>query len=54
MARQFLACLERQTSLEACLSCFPYDVLRLESSIGMFYEYYDLANQENQENGSGG
>ena len=41
-ASQFLECLDQQKTLEDCLQCFPYQVLRPESSIQTFYNFYNL------------
>ncbi len=42
MAREFVARLERQSSLEALEECFPLQVLGLEASVRDFYELYGL------------
>ena len=41
-ATQFLDCLNNQKTVEACLQCFPYQVLRPECPIGIFYKFYNL------------
>ncbi len=41
-ATQFLACLSKQKTVEGCLQCFPYQVLRPECSIEKFYNFYNL------------
>ncbi len=41
-AAQFLECLNEQKTVEGCLQCFPYQVLRPECSIGTFYDFYNL------------
>ena len=41
-ASQFLKCLGKQQTTEDCLQCFPYQVLRPECSIGIFYDFYNL------------
>jgi hypothetical protein len=41
-ATQFLACLDNQKTVEGCLRCFPYQVLRPECSIETFYNFYSL------------
>lgn len=41
-AAQFLQCLAQQESVEACLMCFPYAVLRPECSIEAFYQFYNI------------
>ena len=41
-AAQFLACLKAQKTVEGCLQCFPYQVLRPECSIEIFYDFYNL------------
>lgn len=43
-ARQFYENLERQTSLDSCISSFPFDVLRLEFSIAAFYDFYNVSS----------
>ena len=40
-ASQFLACLKTQKTVEGCLQCFPYQVLRPECSIETFYDFYN-------------
>ena len=40
-ATQFLECLSNQKTLEGCLQCFPYQVLRPECPIGTFYKFYN-------------
>ena len=42
IAHQFLTCLAQQKSLPDCLACFPYDVLRLQAPIDMFYAHYQI------------
>ena len=42
MAEKFLQAMETQKTLEGLKNCFPYRVLRLESSIDDFYLYYGL------------
>lgn len=39
---QFLECLDEQKTIEDCLQCFPYQVLRPECSIEIFYKFYNL------------
>ena len=41
-ATQFLECLDNQKTVEGCLQCFPYQVLRPECSIETFYDFYNL------------
>lgn len=41
-ASQFLKCLDKQKTIENCLQCFPYQVLRPECSIETFYKFYNL------------
>ena len=41
-AEAFLDCLEEQTTLGGCLSCFPLEKLRLECPISVFYEHYEI------------
>ena len=41
-AGQFLECLDKQKTVEDCLKCFPYQVLRPECDIQVFYDFYDL------------
>ena len=41
-AAQFLVCLKAQKTVEGCLQCFPYQVLRPECSIEIFYDFYNL------------
>ena len=41
-ASQFLECLGKQQTIEGCLQCFPYQVLRPECSIEIFYNFYNL------------
>ncbi|MDE0399101.1 MAG: hypothetical protein OXL96_14985 [Candidatus Poribacteria bacterium] len=41
-AAQFLACLKAQKTVEGCLQCFPYQVLRPECAIETFYDFYIL------------
>ena len=41
-AAQFLDCLSKQKTVEGCLQCFPYQVLRPECSIETFYNFYSL------------
>ena len=41
-ATQFLECLGKQKTIEDCLHCFPYQVLRPECAIGVFYNFYNL------------
>ena len=41
-AAQFLACLKTQKTVEGCLQCFPYQVLRPECPIKTFYDFYTL------------
>jgi hypothetical protein len=42
MAREFVARLERQSSLDALEECFPLQVLGLEASVRDFYGLYSL------------
>ena len=39
-AAQFLKCLSQQETIEGCLQCFPYQVLRPECSVEKFYNFY--------------
>ena len=39
---QFLECLNKQKTIQDCLQCFPYQVLRPECSIETFYQFYNL------------
>lgn len=39
---QFLECLNNQKTVEDCLQCFPYQVLRPECPIEIFYDFYNL------------
>ena len=41
-AAQFLAGLKTQKTIEGCLQCFPYQVLRPECPIKTFYDFYNL------------
>lgn len=41
-ASQFLECLGKQQTIEGCLQCFPYQVLRPECSIEVFYDFYNI------------
>ena len=41
-ASQFLDCLSRQKTVDGCLQCFPYQVLRPECSVETFYDFYSL------------
>ena len=41
-AAQFLECLDKQETIDGCLQCFPYQVLRPECSIETFYKFYNL------------
>ena len=41
-AIQFLVCLKAQKTVEGCLQCFPYQVLRPECPIEIFYNFYNL------------
>ena len=41
-AAQFLECLNKQKTVENCLQCFPYQVLRPECAIEIFYDFYNL------------
>lgn len=43
LAEAFLERMERQKTLEGLKSCFPYQVLRLQSSIQDFYTCYGIA-----------
>ena len=40
IASQFLECLDKQKTIETCLQCFPYQVLRPECAIEKFYSFY--------------
>ena len=40
-AAQFLECLNKQKTVDGCLQCFPYQVLRPECSIETFYDFFD-------------
>jgi hypothetical protein len=42
MASAFLACIERQVSLEGLVGCFPYPVLAPECSIAHFYAFFGI------------
>lgn len=39
----FLKNLRRHTTVKDCLRCFPYQVLRPDCSIQIFYDYYGIA-----------
>ena len=39
---EFLKCIDRQQSFDDIGKCFPFQVLRLESSIQEFYQFYDV------------
>ncbi|MEM7129442.1 MAG: hypothetical protein AAF702_24125 [Chloroflexota bacterium] len=39
---RFLACLAQETTVDGCISSFPYEVLRPECPIDIFYEYYTI------------
>lgn len=41
-AAQFLTNIERQTTEDGCLHCFPYEVLRPECSIEVFNSFYSI------------
>ncbi|MBV7335118.1 hypothetical protein KFU94_44150 [Chloroflexi bacterium TSY] len=41
-AEAFQNCLKQQTTLEVCLSCFPFKTLRLHCPIDVFYEHYKI------------
>lgn len=41
-ATQFLECLSKQKTVEDCLQCFPFQVLRPECPIEKFYTFYNL------------
>lgn len=41
-ASQFLDCLSKQKTVDGCLQCFPYQVLRPECPIETFYDFYSL------------
>ena len=41
-AAQFLDCLNQQKTVDGCLECFPYQVLRPECPIETFYNFYSL------------
>ena len=41
-ATQFLECLKVHKTVEGCLQCFPYQVLRPECPIEIFYNFYNL------------
>ena len=41
-AAQFLECLNKQKTVDSCLQCFPYQVLRPECLIETFYDFYNL------------
>ncbi len=45
MTRQFLERLEGQASLDSLNQCFPFQVLRLESSVSEFYDFYGRMHQ---------
>ena len=42
MTRQFLECLERQSSLDSVDQCFPFQVLSVEASVLEFYDFYGI------------
>ena len=42
MAEPFLDCLSKQTSVDGCMQCFPYEVLRPECAIEPFYRFYGV------------
>ena len=39
-ATQFLECLNKQRTVDGCLQCFPYQVLRPECPIETFYDFF--------------
>ncbi len=41
-ARKFVECLEKQTTLEGAMECFPLKALYLEAPLRVFYEYYTI------------
>ena len=41
-ASRFLECLSKQKTVDGCLQCFPYQVLRPECSVETFYDFYSL------------
>jgi hypothetical protein len=42
LAARFLECLSRQTELKEVGKCFPFQLLRLECPIQVFYEFYGI------------
>ena len=42
IARTFLEGLEQRATEDSLQHCFPYRVLRLESAISPFYEFYGI------------
>ena len=43
-ASLFMDCVRQRRDIEACLTCFPYVVLRVRCRIGAFYEFYDTGD----------
>jgi hypothetical protein len=41
-ADHFLRCIEQQHAVDGCLRCFPFEVLRPECSIEVFYKFYGV------------
>ena len=42
MARKFLDCLSEATSVDGCMKCFPFEVLRPGCAISAFYRFYGI------------
>ncbi len=42
-AGPFLRDLKAQTTVDGCLRCFPYEVLKPRCDIGIFYDFYGIA-----------
>ena len=42
VANQFLDCLRKQTTVNGCIKCFPYEVLRPECPRHDFYNFYKV------------
>ena len=40
LATHFLGCLAEQNTVDGCMGCFPYQVLRPECAIELFYRFY--------------
>ena len=41
-AERFLNCIKSKSTLEEALDCFEYKLLRAESGIGCFFEFYEI------------